>query len=1625
MEEESDLTVLSTTFPEITKPEILRDNLISYIRDQFSSDQKVIAVQGVVGSGKTTLLAQFARAFRDRSFSFFAGTTFPTSHPRVFHMDMCEQMAKALGRQIDNIEEYTTEKLETLYLDLFRHVGQLSKQNQTEYYYIVDGIEWLPSGSAGHSILDYLPGEPKGNIRVLLSSEVGRTFSFKTKASTIVFFSSKETEAYLDGLGLEAKDIQAIYKRCHGMPGYLAGLKRLLVSGVLFSELNEKLPYELKEIFDLEWNRIGDVNASFEKILSLFAYSSEALTLQQAVQILGFDQSEVDDYETKLRRTSFLRIEHKDASITFVSEAHRQFATNRLRHLRGETEQRLISYYSADPFSKPSLALLPNYLATHGKYDQLRELVTIDYVSRALQTSHDAGALRKTLGLAADQALAKNDLRSLLTYTLVSSVLTSLSKKPIATSEVQALIDLGDYAQAFAVAYESLLIEDKLQLSALIGSRMQQAKISVPEKIIIDLEQMAAAVDPLTLKRRSFEIAASLFDLLPEAAVGLVERAGIVGDSERSIDLARAMLGIFLDKDSDDIVRSRITDQSLRDFTTAHSPRISALAADEIIAEVSRISDTSAKIACLKSWCNEHQEDESSWRVVELALEVITGDQTYASSMRTLRQLAQSIMPEPSGRADKLVKRIDLLKATALKKPAEEVIWIELVLARLESKWDGDQGNSRMLEAYFNVESLPDLDVQCYALLRVVLMAPLIDPTDSLGLWKEAEDALKNKFKSLLDSSADHEEIAERLLGALAKKKHHLAVEFAQCLNRERRRDQALQKVLESYASSAAESIDLDFTEKTLAKIANKTLRNYTRVNILRVLSGTDLFQKVPKSRSFFRNSDGVDHPWNNCFGMAFSINAMQRSGDNGFVTAQYKNILAELDRIDSKWDQVSLGFALSSVLGKDVPRLGQELLKYAYQKRSESPLSEEFFAEIYEECLRLAIKLLTKFNGQKAFNWDNCNQVISLIRNIPSFSTQCGLLGNLALELLLSGFNTEFQKIVAQELLPTFENCLNAQSRRASLRYVAPALYEYEGQHFLGRISDLSPDDRDSILVRVLKYFLANCDPGEPVSFEKLKSNLDIRTARKILDIVCEISTDSWLTVTIELLVDSIIVRDPYDKHRERCKFIEREALEIAGRLHAIASTKLPDRNNIQHRGWLIIALANIERLKAAAQSRTPDRREWQSIVDDADGIPNVADRIFVYTAIAKQMAVCQSSFAELVLKKAEGVTGDIRNSIDRAERIYAVAHTWKELGRAEAVKDLLRNSLRALETGPLTKSRDEVMGEIMELAHSVDPDFASSLASVLENPVAEHRARLSWKAKTLQRSPQSMEYDTAQISEDLQDALGKAAEDMNAEYHAGTGTLPHSAVVAKWLRQMVNAKFEDTRKVVAWALENGLRQGKTVEEIGGLFQVLVGSLKLCMDMGTASMRGQNISASVSTVALPANLSLFKAGSKREAQGAVKDWLKATNHPYIKIYDPYFSCNDLEILKSVTTDTKVYIFTTWKAQKGINVGDRAVEQLFRDAWKDLSESNPPWTHIVVVGTKSGGSPIHSRFILAEGVGLNLGTSLSGLGAKETDIRELNPEEVAKIASEFVDPLLSHKLMMFNGEKLQIHPFLL
>lgn len=1623
MSAERDLTLVSTTFPDLPDPQILRDNLISLLHDRFGRERKVIVVQGPVGAGKTTLLAQFAKTFPDRCFTFFAGTTLPTSHPRYFLLDLCEQMAKALRRSTERLEELDTDGLKQLFLDLYRSITRESRFSRDPFYYIVDGLEWIPMASQEQTILDLLPAEPRSNIRLLASSDPSRTFRFLYDRWDIPFFASRDTEIFLTDLGLTKEDIQRIHKSCHGMPGYLAAIRRLMESGVTLEELPSKLPDELRGLFAIEWDRMNVTDENLLMAFAVLGYSKEPLTLDALKQILG---AELEDLRQRIRKASFLRIDPKDQAISFVSDAYKQFVADRLRSIREQAEGLLLKYYARDPYTKASLVLLPRYLATANSYENLKSLVTSDYLIRALDSSRDITVLRRTLQLTADQAYKAEDWLALFKYTLASSILRTISDSPVSEAEVEALLGLGDYESAFKTAYQSLLAEDRLQLLARVCTRMQEAGLSVPESVLTELEQMASAIDPAALKERALEIAAVLFDLLPGAAIDLVERSagGIAG--ERSLDIARALLAVRLETKPSEVLRSRITDQVLRDFTRALSPRAAKLTPHEVIAESEKINTTSGKLSLLSAWCNENRKNPSANEVVEKALEIVTGDPSYSPSMRFLRKLAEPLKASTPSSVKKLIERLDLLKGTALKKPVEEAFRFDLLLADLEARESRERGLERLLESYFDLDNVSESDIRCYCLARLLISLPQIDPDNSLHMKEEIEKQLIREYDILLEGSADHWAVTKRIIRAVTSYNPDLASKFATKLNTSGRRDSALHELMYVYVGTTGQSTDLSFIEMILRNITSNDTREVTLVRLIERFAELGLLAELPESRRFLEEIKHMQSCRNQCYACAFALSALESNGEGSLPEKLRQQLLSSVANVDAKWERVRLGMDVAVIVAKRNAELARLLLEQARGDRATSPLAEKFFADIFINCLRLALRA---FSGVVACDPNyktSKDHLLQMIRYVPSHGIQCELVADLALRHHLADKYEEFAQLIREEVEPYLNDCSDQETKVESLVKIAPHLYEYDAVWTFEQLRAISRSRRNDALENIFNYVLTRIAPGDPIDLDSVKIDIDPKRARQICQVIGEMNYDSQMCHSIDHLVNALVQRDPHDPKREVCvSLIERDALDIAQRLEDIVSAKLPDPYNISHNGYLIAGKAAITRLRAAAQWRMKTHLPWSNIAKDARAVPNIADRVFVLSWVGRRMYPTDISLGRSLLNEAEELVPKIPNLLDRADRLHVIARSMNKADDAESAKSLLQQAMSVLKACSRGRDRDSIVGDVLQLAHSIDSEFASNIAPLVDNPIEEHLRMLDLIAGNLQRDPNKLHAEKEREIHEVQYIVSQSAWRMLESLNSGVGHVRHPREVGQWLREMVDGDFETSFKVTAWSLENTLRQTKQLDLLVGLYERVLDSLRLCMAVGHVLLGIRARTLPIINLALPENVRLFRTGRRAEALLTLQSWLGSVVKGYVKIYDPYFNVADLHILKFIEPECQVYIVTSWRAQKGITPGDRSVQQLYQDAWNQLSDKSPPWTQVTIVGTRSGDSPLHSRYIITEGKGLALGTSIGGLGLKDSELHILEPGEAFRIENEFVDPQFGPQLRLYKGERLIVHIFVL
>lgn len=504
------------------------------------------------------------------------------------------------------------------------------------------------------------------------------------------------------------------------------------------------------------------------------------------------------------------------------------------------------------------------------------------------------------------------------------------------------------------------------------------------------------------------------------------------------------------------------------------------------------------------------------------------------------------------------------------------------------------------------------------------------------------------------------------------------------------------------------------------------------------------------------------------------------------------------------------------------------------------------------------------------------------------------------------------------------------------------------------------------------------------------------------------------------------LVQRDPNNPTHEICRsLVERDALDIARRLKQAVAAKFPDPKNIRHQGYAVAAHASIHRLELAASWRARVEPEWRNISDAARGIPNLADKVYVLTLIAERVPPAAADLARGLLRDAENLVDGVPNPLDRADRLQTIAKAWKNLEDLEAIRVVLRRAIDLTTNLGWDRARDSLTGEVLELAHDVDPDFAASLLPLIDNPILAHGHRLGLLAQDLRKDPRKL--DTVGMDtepDDLHRALADAAENMVRSLNSNAGLVRHPRDVGAWLLKVQDAHFASYYPVCLWALQNNLAHSRQQEMLTGMFDRLFDVVSMCLALGQRLYGIRSLSLPVISGTLPETVRLFKAGSRPQALLTLREWLRDNAGSYTKIYDAYFRPGDLDLLQVVRSDCKVFVLTSWKGL-GVPPGDRRVEDLFRAAWKSLSDQVPTWVQIHVVGTRSGDSPIHNRYMITDSAGIALGTSVSGLGQKDSDIRILSPDEAARVETEFVDPLLSPQWVLFRGEPLIMQVFTL
>jgi hypothetical protein len=243
----------------------------------------------------------------------------------------------------------------------------------------------------------------------------------------------------------------------------------------------------------------------------------------------------------------------------------------------------------------------------------------------------------------------------------------------------------------------------------------------------------------------------------------------------------------------------------------------------------------------------------------------------------------------------------------------------------------------------------------------------------------------------------------------------------------------------------------------------------------------------------------------------------------------------------------------------------------------------------------------------------------------------------------------------------------------------------------------------------------------------------------------------------------------------------------------------------------------------------------------------------------------------------------------------------------------------------------------------------------------------------------------------------------------HAGRVETLHHEQIRLFLPIAANLPIRESYPILAWFIENAKKRLARTDEarryLRPLYDALLIATELSAKMAARSLTELKQGKDRAVKAANGTSHLIRAGERERALQFLKSWFESKVGDYLKICDPYFGLEDLEVLqllRSVNPNSQVQILTSRRHQE-----DSGVAQPWGEAysayWRThISDQDPPNTEIFIVGTAPGGQlPVHDRWWLTSGCGLRCGTSFNGLGhSRDSEISLLSPEEAAVFEQE-------------------------
>lgn len=1630
----SNLTLMNQSNPFIPVAlidEISRDSWIAEVEAGFSQN---CAYQTVIGdplSGKSNLLSQFARKNANRAICYFPDSSPISKTSYYFLFTVCTQIASLLKKP-EPKPEITHLELKTLFSSLCNLLIRQSAQKGVPYFIIIDGLEQFINTATDDSIFDIFP-PPLGSKVYLLSSisESNHADLPKEKLGKIIHtrrFEIHETERFFEKKQIPSEKIRKIHNSCQGHPGYLNHIKQAITndSQFDFENIPEKLKDHLKEQVRKASKKLTDLQVKVLKGLSSVPIAIPLRVIEKAFN--GFSK-ELDLHA--LMHIDFIKYKEKQDEIYIVNEFLRSVIAE---HFTSDHAQNAKVLLEASREAAPNDTLLLNTLLIISKdYDTLKTLLIPEKIyPTILDTKSAIADIGLRTRLAIEIATVREDMPDLVSWVVLNSIRKSFIDHVSDRPEIKALIALS----RFDLAYErvSLIPDDYSKAIALCQLLAAENLNRIPnhQGMIDELKTILYHLPLNTLDKDLIEdLAIEVYPVLPNEADGLLQKlnnASILNTLEHQVKVEAED-----ENKEDEKALHRLIMKRIGKFGMANSANkwLSSLSYEAMQSKLMSIESRSGQLRFILDWCEAQEDSIDICDAVNQWLNLAVAASEISILMSSLRRLAEALSKRPVSTANfDTAIRIDQISISPslLRAPYEEWIKCQISIAEIVGSKSKGQGREKIITVIEStINELKDLDIQVFCLARCWLASKRLVITDIKLREISISGLFHQKLQTLLNQSAEHLDLLADTITILTEIDLESAIMTCIELNTQRRRSISISNVLLSIPN---ESLAKDIS--TSIAFALKILLEIDRMHHEMLLQAL-LIHLKKQSKFIHRNNikvfleaiEDCSTPSRKALMYAI-LSGLEKKYQPQYYTEYPSKIQESWSKESHLPLKVSYGYHVVYEIAINDPSFATKFYDDVFKiaNTSDGNLAQGPLGFCYQRTIEIAIRLLTIQDTL------NRNELLDTFDKYTEYLISPEIKAVIFLKLtsrIRRLGNSEFSELVIRErLIPLIKNITNSIQYARFLTLAYPTLFEYDFELAKKLLPEDSPVINQVTLANTIISIFSKHYAGNPLPKDhKIKNLVEYRDILKATLLLNDIKSDIHFYNAVTAICFSIA--QTYERNQDSA-----QATDLLYRIYSTAKTNLPDKENIQHIGYLILTESRIvqtrtklllHQIKKNISPRLKQSdilNEWDGLLQNTKLVSNIADRTFILAHLAqsigdlpvqvsgdRQFLQKLQKLADDILQDAQSMLKDIPTLLDRCERMVVICEAYAILHKIDKLDHLIKEVNK--ESQKLRRvDADQIFASCIQALSHVDSDIADKFFEKLDT----RRGNLSMPQLASELALRKLISNPSRLNTinndtlEINDLMDKATQSFLSDISSGQPFRPSLKQGADWLQTTQKCNPDVAFQTVDWAIEtfeNQLRGSKGLS-FRKLLEFTDITVKLAQ-IGTNVIIDRHPNLSM----IDKNSRLVHTYRQGERDKAIRDiacWLQKNVENHLIICDPYFEPENIQFLQHVPQDCAVTIVS---CNHKLGDSDQDIQNAIRKEWKNIANWSIPKTVIYILDKSEEGS-FHDRSMTSKGAVLHIGPSLSGLGNQIGTITELYKEMAEEYQTEHIDQLLNESL---------------